>query len=501
MGMDAKSHFIDGLRVTPQHLNHMQEVLAQGISDLRYALGAGKIAWGLRLLVSNDGKIVTLTKGLAISDLGLRLSVEEDVELPIDGSSAGGDGESGSEALEYRVILRATNHDQPLARIGDVQTIVFADTKTDVFPSSIPPIEGDFVVGTISFINGTYEAAQSHSIFLSPAYHGHTGGYYQNTDGIWRYDGAEIESLSIPGPPGPAGEEGAKGEKGEPGESGPKGEPGARGAKGDPGIPGPKGESGEIGDMGVPGPNGVHGASGPKGEQGPSGPKGDPGPAGPKGVQGPPGLKGAKGTKGEKGAPGPPGPKGEQGPAGPRGEKGPRGDQGLKGKTGNTGKQGVQGPPGPSGIPEKVAVVSRLSWDPFTALDPDVVIEILLSRGLTFTFTAPLDGNLMEKVGEYCIRASLQGGSDIVHQLPGKISLSTTRTSAQLKWNCTLSSRVLTKYIDKQRPTTLYIDILTDYLRGKDGTPVSGSTGVIMGLEGPFMPGGIFSCWMKIMPG
>lgn len=45
MASDAKSNFVDGLRVTPEHLNHMQEALAQGISDLRCALGCDRIAW------------------------------------------------------------------------------------------------------------------------------------------------------------------------------------------------------------------------------------------------------------------------------------------------------------------------------------------------------------------------------------------------------------------------------------------------------------------------
>lgn len=477
MGIDAKSYFIDGLRVTPQHLNHMQDVLAQGIIDLRYTLGAGRIAWGLRLMVSEDAKAVTLTKGLAISDSGIRLSVEEDVELEINAPP------SEEETLEYYVVLRGTNHDQPLTRIGDVQTIVFADTEIHVLPASDALQEGDFAVGTISSSGSAYGAAQDTTLFLSPSYHGHTGSYFQDADGVWRFDGVEIESLSIPGPPGPAGAKGAKGAKGDPGEAGPKGDPGERGEKGDPGIPGPKGNPGEKGDMGIPGPQGEKGDPGPAGAKGARGAKGN---KGDKGDPGAIGARGAKGTKGDKGDPGPPGPKGDQGP---------------EGKRGATGKQGPQGPQGPSGLPEKVIVVSKLSWDPFTPLDPESVIAILLSRGLVFTFSAPLDGDLIEKAGAYCIRVCLHGNSDVMYLLPGKVSLSTTRTLARLTWNCTLSGNVLNKYMDKERTTSLQIDLLADYLRGADGTHVSGSSSAIMGLKGPYMPGGIFACWMKITPG
>lgn len=498
MGIDAKSYFIDGLRVTPQHLNHMQDVLAQGIIDLRCALGAGRIAWGLRLLVSEDAKVVTLTKGLAISDSGLRLSIDEDVELEINETPSEG------EILEYNVVLRGTNHDQPLTRIGDVQTIVFADTEIHVLPASDSLQEDDFVIGTISSSGNVYEAAQDTTLFLSPSYHGHTGNHFQDADGVWRFDGVEIESLSIPGPPGPAGAKGAKGAKGDQGEAGPKGDPGERGEKGDPGIPGPKGDTGEKGDMGIPGPPGEKGDPGPagakgtRGAKGNKGDKGDPGPQGPEGKQGPPGPKGEKGDPGAAGARGSKGTKGDKGDPGPPGLKG---DQGPEGKTGATGKQGPQGPQGPQGIPEKVIVVSKLSWDPFTPLDPESVIAILLSRGLVFTFSAPLDGDLIEKAGAYCMRVRLHGNSDVMYLLPGKVSLSTTRTLARLTWNCTLSGNVLNKYMDKERTTSLQIDLLADYLRGADGTHVSGSSSAIMGLKGPYMPGGIFACWMKITPG
>lgn len=467
MGIDAKSYFVDGLRVTPEHLNHMQTVLAQGIRDLRYALGFSRIAWGLRLLVSNDGVTVTLTKGLGISDSGLRLAVEDDVELHMDALSA------GEETVEYRVILRSANHDQPIARIGDVKTIIFADTLIFILPPAASEEDGDFVVGTISSDGNTHEAAQSNTLFLSPAYHGHTGNWFQDADGVWRFDGTEIEPLSVPGPPGPVGDKGDKGETGDPGEPGPKGDPGDRGEKGDPGIPGPKGDPGEQGDMGI---------LGPRGEQGTAGPQGDPGLQGVRGEQGLPGADGERGEKGDRGLPGQ---QGEPGPAGLQGERGP---------------QGIQGIQGSPGISEKVVVVSKLSWNQFTPVNPKDVAAILLNQGLTFVFSGVLDTRLMERVGADCVRVRLQGASDVLHLLPGKISVSDTRSS-QLIWNSTLSESALNKYMEMERPTSLLVDLLADYLRGADGTPVSGSAGPIMGLDGPFMPGGIFAAWMRIEPG
>ena len=499
MASDAKSYFVDGLRVTPEHLNHMQESLAQGISDLRCALGCDRIAWGLRLLPSGDGKTVTLSKGLALSAAGRRLFVKEDVVLKINIENTPGELIEPS-APEYKVVLRSGNHDQPLARIGDVQTIIFADTSILVLSKSSPLEKDDFVVGTIlGSESDTYKVTQSDTLFLSPSYHGHSGDHFQDTKGIWRFDGTAIEATTIPGPEGPAGEKGEQGEKGVPGDPGPKGDPGVAGEKGDPGIPGPKGDPGEQGSMGVPG------LPGEQGPQGPSGLKGDTGDTGQQGLQGVPGPKGDTGDTGQQGPQGLPGTKGDTGATGSRGPQGlagPKGDTGDTGDTGSQGPRGIQGSQGlmgPPGIPEKVVVVTKLSWDPFAPVNPQTVVEILLSRGLSFSFNAPLDGALVEKTGAYCLRVRLQGQNSILHLLQGKISFSPTRPTL-LSWNCILSPAVLSRYIEMEQETSLQIDLLADYLRGTDGMHVSGSAGPIMGLPGPYMPGGIFACWMKIAP-
>ena len=200
MASDAKSYFVDGLRVTPEHLNHMQEALAQGINDLRCALGCGRIAGGLRLLLSDDNKSVTLTRGLAFSAAGLRLLVSEDVVLKIESTSI---ELAATTTPEYSVVLRSANHDQPLARIGDVQTIIFADTSIVVLPKGSTLQNDDFVAGTIVKGAGdTYKVTQEDSLFLTPGYHGHSGDHFQDGEGIWRFDGTAIPAGTVPGPSG-----------------------------------------------------------------------------------------------------------------------------------------------------------------------------------------------------------------------------------------------------------------------------------------------------------
>lgn len=559
MASDAKSTFVDGLRVTPEHLNHFQEVLAQGVNDLRCALGWNRIAWGLRLLVGEDETTVTLSRGLAFSPSGRRLFVHQDVQLTVPPASPGDDEAS----ISSTVVLRLANHDQPVARVGDLPTIVFADTTIHVLPVGNTAEEDDFAVGTIVLgPSGTCDVQQEDDLFLAPASHGHSGTHYQDATGCWRFDGAAIEATGIPGPAGPQGEQGPPGPQGDPGPQGLQGEQGPAGEKGDPGIPGPKGEPGESGAMGLPGPTGEQGPQGlpgpkgdtgmtgpqgppgpvgPKGETGPIGPegpvgpggppgvKGETGPAGPQGIQGPIGLKGDPGTPGPEGPPGPTGPRGEiglagpqgiQGPSGPKGDPGPPGDrgpqgiqgirgdkgdpgpqgpqgiQGVPGPKGDTGATGPQGPPGP-GLPEKVIVVSKLSWDLATPINVQTLVEMLPSKGLTFTFSGPLDGSPIEKFNPYIVRVRLHGLNEVLHLLPGKLTFSVQRPTL-LNWTCTLTADVLLKYCNLKQETSLQIDLLADYLQGADNLPVSGSAAALLGLPGPYVPGGIFACWLRI---
>ena len=405
MATDAKSNFVDGLRVTPEHLNHLQNVLAQGVSDLRCVIGFNRIAWGLRLIVQDDDA-VTLTRGLAISDTGLRLSIIEDIGLTIT--------ESGSS---FKAVLRAANHDQPSARVGDVQTIIFADTDLHVLSAEADLEEGDFVIGVINRSeSGIYTVTQNDALFLAPAYHGHSGNHFQDGEGRWFFDGVEITAPATPGPQGPPGEKGAKGDPGP---------PGLQGVKGDKGDPGKKGD------------------------------KGDPGPKGDKGDPGPPGLQGVKGDKGD---------------------------------------------PGPAGIPKKVVVINKISWNPVQRINRDDSLKLLSETGLVFSFSSALDAAFMERVADHCIRVCIQGQNNIMHLITGRIKFSTQRPN-RIIWLSKVSAETLNKYLETEVETTILVDLLADYLRGKEGLPVSGSTGPIMNLPGPYMPGGIFAAWISVSPG
>ena len=113
--------FVDGLRVTAQHLNHLERSAQQAVGDLRRVLGLAHVGYGLRIEVAEDGQSATLTPGLAFTAGGHRLSLDEGATLTIPD----GDG-------PFAVALAAANHDDPTTRVGDTPTIVFSDTSVTV---------------------------------------------------------------------------------------------------------------------------------------------------------------------------------------------------------------------------------------------------------------------------------------------------------------------------------------------------------------------------------
>ena len=263
-----RAHFVDGLRVTALHLNHLQDSALAAAEDLREIVGLGRVGVGLRLLV--DGGAVTLSRGLAIAPDGSRIRLDEDTPVTLPD----GDG-------PFAVRITAASHDLEAARIGDEPTILFGDSTVEVVgadaaAAGLSTIE----LGSVSRSGDGVSADQPDALFVPPGNHGHSGAFFQDASGRWRFDGVAIGGAAEAGPPGP---------------------PGAPGAQGDPGPAGPQGEPGPTGADGAPGADGAAGPTGPTGPVGPAGPQGELGPAGPQGDPGPPGDAGPAGEAGPAG--------------------------------------------------------------------------------------------------------------------------------------------------------------------------------------------------------
>jgi len=468
-----RTHFVDGLRVTSVHLNHLQDSALAAVRELRTIAGLGAIGYGLRATV--DGDRVVISAGLGVAPDGTCVRVDEDtpVTLADDGS--------------FRIQLRASSHDLEGARIDDEPTVIFADTVVETGDASgpAPTDPATLVVATATRAGTDLTVTQDEALFMAPSGHRHSGEFFQDAAGRWRWDGAAVaggaggggvgppDPQGEVGPPGPAGEPGPAGPAGEAGPQGEPGEPGAAAAQGDPGPPGPTGETGPPGPAGPPGEPGGPGTPGAAGDTGPAGPAGERGPQGERGETGPPG------PQGDPGFPGLPGTPGERGAAGPAGLPGP------------PGPQGERGVPGESGLLD-IAVLRELSWDVATRFGLGDAIGVL--EELRFMFDRDLEPDLVKNFNPFVCVITYHPeapGSPVVAVAANASTPDSTVVAVQADLEAARTA------IGQFGRGTFVIDLNCDVVVDAGGQPVSSCWS---GLFRTHLPraGGIMRTWLRV---
>jgi len=530
MAEDARTIFVDGLRVTAEHLQHLQDRLREAVTDLRAAVGHGRIAWGLRATL--DGGTVRLSPGVAFAGNGTRLSIAAEAGLAIP-----------SAAGALRLVLTAVNADRTALRVGSQPTLITLVTTPALEADDGSPAGPDrLVIGHLTAAGGGGRTlSQNDALFAATGYHAHGGGHFQDEFGNWRFDGPVIGAEGTqgpPGPPGPAGAVGAPGPQGPAGVDGAAGPPGPAGAVGAAGPQGPAGADGAAGPPGPAGANGVAGPTGPAGAVGSPGPQGlagpagapgsfgPPGPAGavgPPGPQGPPGAVGAGGPQGPAGPPGPagangtPGPQGPVGPAGvagppgvpgPIGPPGSTGAVGPSGATGAAGAPGTAGPPGPAGatgptgpgLDPNWPFIASTSWVAQATVPLSTVMTML--QQLQAKPSLPLHSSIVSAQPQvvevwFVVNASATGAAPtfLVQALRG-----TTKIAADvITWQLTDPAAQVSAAL--RLGARLSIRIHTGFLQAADGRMLSGALDSATGVRTLKGAGGVHETWLFVVAG
>ena len=223
MADDARTQFVDGLRVTADHLQHMQDRLREAVLDVRRAIGLGHIGWGLRATLGVN--TVSVDAGVGYAPSGIRLTLDTAVNLPLP-----------EGAPPYRIVLRGVQSDRQGLRVGNTPTFYTLVTTAAVEADDNSPASPDaLIIGTIATVNNVLSLTQDPKLFVVAGNHAHTGQFLQDADGRWHYDGPAVQGPQ--GPPGPRGLAGPEGPQG------PAGPPGQTGEQGSAGAPGPEGQS------------------------------------------------------------------------------------------------------------------------------------------------------------------------------------------------------------------------------------------------------------------
>ena len=121
------TRFVDGLRVTPAHLNHLQAVAAAAADDLRRVVGLGRVGAGLRIDVDDDGAVV-LSPGVGFTSGGAVVRRDEPTAIPLPDDEA-----------RLMVGLRAVTLEDESTRVGTGRRSSPAPPRSSPAPTSATP--------------------------------------------------------------------------------------------------------------------------------------------------------------------------------------------------------------------------------------------------------------------------------------------------------------------------------------------------------------------------
>src|SRR5215471_7428851 len=173
MADDAHTQFVDGLRVTAEHLQHLQDRLREAVLDVRNTIGLSRIAWGLKATFNAGTSSVDVTPGVAFAPSGIRLAVDSALAVAVPS------GDNASLAL----VVRGVHSDKAALRFNGLPTVITLDARAEI---GAPPDETDtdaLVIATVTRGGDGVTVAQDDALFVAAGTHGHTGTHVQDAAG------------------------------------------------------------------------------------------------------------------------------------------------------------------------------------------------------------------------------------------------------------------------------------------------------------------------------
>jgi hypothetical protein len=172
---EGGTRFLDGMRVTREHLEHLRDSLLGGVVGLRETIGLGRVAYGFKVEIADPGTLL-VSPGLAIDAHGRPLLLEEERSLTLEF------GEASSLYLTAKHVLRAEG------MVDGIPTLLFNDLTLETQTSPPPYEDGSVVFAGVRLHEGGPTPFQKGEWYLPPLNHHHTGGFVEDA-GRWRFDG------------------------------------------------------------------------------------------------------------------------------------------------------------------------------------------------------------------------------------------------------------------------------------------------------------------------
>jgi hypothetical protein len=184
MKEQAKILFYDGQRVGREDLAFLQENLLQNQAYLRAVLGKPGVIWGFQVSAVDNGHI-RVGKGLAFDLFARPVIHPVSAILPISLAD-----DSLFLCVKYLPEVTREHNGQP-SRVENGYQFVFhgesdLEIKEGVILAQIRPREGG------------YDVIQKGDWYIPPIYATHSGRFFEDSQGLWRYDGDPVVSAIAP---------------------------------------------------------------------------------------------------------------------------------------------------------------------------------------------------------------------------------------------------------------------------------------------------------------
>ncbi|MBI4874122.1 MAG: hypothetical protein HY822_05765 [Acidobacteria bacterium] len=176
---EAKVRFQDGMRVTRQHMEHLQDTLLADAIQLRQALGAGKVCHGFQTVAAGSDK-VKVSPGLAFDALARPVILDTETEVPLDFSAA----KKQVLALVYSVRAESP--------VNGVPSLLYHRTGVEARAAAPPYADGALPFAEVDGTGGTILVFQKPEWYLTAPDHRHSGQFRADEAARWRYDGVPL---------------------------------------------------------------------------------------------------------------------------------------------------------------------------------------------------------------------------------------------------------------------------------------------------------------------
>ncbi len=173
--------FLDGMRISREHLEHLQAYLRLGIFQLRETVGEGRVAHGLKTEAAPGAPgNIQVSPGLALDAFGRPLSLDTARVLP---------AALGSAPVMYAVLAHDLRYDQ---FFKGFPTVITDHVKLELRTAPPPYADGGVRFAEVRPAPAGATGlliAQAGEWYLPPLDHGHSGRFYQDEQARMRYDG------------------------------------------------------------------------------------------------------------------------------------------------------------------------------------------------------------------------------------------------------------------------------------------------------------------------